>query len=421
MFIAPGLFFNPSKVCGQVYADTLKITIPQAEQIFMQSNFSLLADQYNIDINRALVQQAKVWDNPVLSSATNFYDGKFFRHSLVNGQQYGQIYLQVQQLIHTAGKIKKQTQLALDNVLGSESQFAELLRNLKYALVTGLNNLAALQNTALIYKKELRIMQSLVKGMDEMFKLGDISQKDNIRIKALLFSIQTEYNQNLQQQIELVKNLSLLLALKANTWIESDAKKTFTSEEIAHIVIRDIQDSALTQRPDLAYAKNQINYLQHNIAFQKAQATPDITIGLDYDQNSSYAKNIVGLGVSLPIPLFNKNKGNIRAAEYSYKQSGVLVQQLQSEISNEVANAYQKLLTTSSLFNDMSQQLGENYETLIQNMTESYRQRHISLVEFIDFFESYKDNRVKLCQQVANQRNAAAELNFSTNQNTIQL
>jgi cobalt-zinc-cadmium efflux system outer membrane protein len=57
----------------------------------------------------------------------------------------------------------------------------------------------------------------------------------------------------------------------------------------------------------------------HNLALQKAMAVPDITIGSTYDQHSSYANNYVGLEISLPLPLFNRNQGNIKNAKLARK------------------------------------------------------------------------------------------------------
>ena len=98
--------FLPGHVLAQKNnADTLHLTVTNAEEIFLKKNLVLLANQYNVDINKALLLQAKVWDNPVLNTDQNLYDGKFFRHTTTNGIQYGQIYLQVQQLIRTSKKL----------------------------------------------------------------------------------------------------------------------------------------------------------------------------------------------------------------------------------------------------------------------------------------------------------------------------
>lgn len=327
----------------------------------------------------------------------------------------------MQQLIRTARKIKKQTQLAQDNVLGAQAQFNDVMRNLKFVLTTDLNNLSQLQNASAVYKSEMQTMQTLVKGMDEMFKLGDISEKENIRIKALLFSLQSDFNDNLCQQYDIQKEVATLLQLKDNVWVVAEAVQSFTPDEINALSFAALQDSALQQRPDLNFVKTQSLFQQHNIIYQKALAVPDVSVGVSYDRLSSYVPNLYGLELSIPLPLFNKNKGNIRAAEFAYKQSGVVVQQVQNQVDKDVSTAYQKLRAATSMLTNENTVLQNDYNRIMQNMLDSYKHREVGLIEFIDFFDAFKDTRIKQMQQVTYQRNAAAELNLATNQSTIKL
>src|SRR6185312_5172746 len=118
---------------GSPPADTLKITIAESEKMFLQNNLSILAARYNVDANRALIRQAKFWDNPIISTDQNVYDkqGGFFAHNATNGQ----VYVQVMQLIKTAGKRNKLAQLAMDNATISTAQFDDLIRTLRYTLI----------------------------------------------------------------------------------------------------------------------------------------------------------------------------------------------------------------------------------------------------------------------------------------------
>lgn len=415
-------WFIPSTSSAQNAApDTLHLNIPKAEEIFLQKNLSLLSEQYNIDINKALVQQAKAWDNPVLNTDQNIYDGKFFRHTTENGQHYGQVYIQVQQLIRTAGKIKKQAELAQDNVMSSQDQFNDVMRNLKYVLTTDMNNLSQLQNIAAVYNNEIQTMKTLSGGMDAMFKLGDVSQKENTRIKALLFSLQAEYADNINQQIDLQKEIAVMLQLNDRTWVIADADAPVPQNDIDSLSIAVLQDAALQNRPDLAQLKTMQAFQLHNIGYQNALAKPDLTVGAEYDRNNSYVPNYYGLTLSAPLPLFNRNKGNIAAAKIAYKQSGIQMEQAQSQAGKDVISAWQKLNNATNLLSSAAGNMASNYDTLMQNMLKTYRQRQISLIEFIDFFDSYKETRIKEEQLIANQRNAAAELNFTTNQVNIRL
>ncbi len=405
----------------QAYTDTLSLSIPKAEEIFLQKNLALLANQYNVDINKALVEQAKVWDNPVLNTDQNIYDGKWFKHGTVDGFKYGQVYLQVQQLIRTAGKIKKLTQLAQDNVQGAEAQFNDVMRNLRFVLTTDLNNLAQMQSSATLYQREMQTMTSLVNGMNAMLQQGDISRKENVRINAALFSLQADYNDNLRQQYDLQKEIAGLLQLNDSVWVKADAVQPIPVDQVHNLQLAMLRDSALQWRPDLLMARNQSLFSQHNISYQKAIAKPDLNVGVEYDQQSSYVPNYWGLAISVPLPVFNRNKGNIAAAEMAYKQSGVMVQQAETQVNKDVLGAWQKLINTSNLMNNTNAALQDNYESLMQNMVSSYQQRQVNLVEFIDFFDSYKETRNRQLHLIADQRNAAAELNFSVNQSIIKL
>jgi len=408
-------------IAGKNYAqktDSLYLKFPEAEKIFLQNNLALLSARYDIDINKAYKQQAGYWDNPVLSTDQNIYDGKFFRHKTENGQQYGQVYIALQQLILTAGKRNKLVRLANDNILTSQQQFNDLLRNLKFVLSSDFNTLNQLWQTNTIYNNEVDAMQKMVAGMDEQLKVGDISQKDNVRVKALLYSLQSDQADLLRQVADIQKDLRVLLNVSDSTFIVPQLDVLAPSDQI---ILQTLLDSARNNRPD--FQLSQINLLtqQHNLAYQKALVTPDVTVGVEYDHASNYIPNYYGLAVSLPLPILNRNKGNIKAAKFNIKQAETGVQQVQNQVEQDIAAAYNKWLISSSITRSASTELGDQYDKLMQNMISSYKQRQVSLVEFIDFFDAYKDSHVKQLQQQANLRNAAAELNYTTGTSIINL
>jgi cobalt-zinc-cadmium efflux system outer membrane protein len=398
--------------------DSLYLKFPEAEKIFLQNNLALLSARYDIDVNKAYKQQAGYWDNPVLSTDQNIYDGKFFRHKTVNGQEYGQVYVQLQQLILTAGKRNKLIKLANDNVLTAEQQFNDLLRNLRFVLSTDFSNLNQLWQTNTIYNNEIDAMQKMVAGMDEQLKVGNISQKDNVRVKALLYSMQSDQADLLRQVADIQKDLRVLLNVSDSVFVVPQFDVLASNDGI---ILQTLLDSAKNNRPD--FQLSQINLLsqQHNLAYQKALVTPDVTVGTEYDHASTYVPNYFGLSISLPLPILNRNKGNINAAKFSIKQAETGMQQIQNQIQQDVAAAYNKWLVSTSIIKSASSELGDQYDKLMQNMISSYNQRQISLIEFIDFFDAYKDSHLKQLQQQANLRNAAAELNYTTGTSIINL
>ncbi len=416
-----GLLLGCGSACCVQAQDTLQLTVPQAEALFLQKNLSLLAAQYNINATQALEQQARAWDNPVLLTDQNLYDGKFFRHSKATPsipQDGGQIYLSLQQVIQTAGKRSKLVQVARDNTRTTEAQFNELVRNLHFVLVTDLNNLSRLQAVQNLLEEGIVHIQTLSKGMDEMLKVGDISQKEDIRIKALLFSMQSEYADNLTAQQDLQKELRTLLQLRTDQNVQVPFHQ-INEQSIRSLSLAYLLDSAKASRPDIALAGSQLALQQHNYTYQKALAVPDLTVGVEYDKANSYVNNYYGLQLALPLPLFNRNRGNIISAGWNVKQAQAVVEQSNLQVQNEVLASYNKLLTLLSVQKTTTGPWVADYDRLLRNMISSYQQRKVSLIDFIDFFSSYTDTRQKQLKQQADVLNAVAELNFVTNQTII--
>ena len=71
-----------------------------------------------------------------------------------------------------------------------------------------------------------------------------------------------------------------------------------------------------------------------------------------------------------------------------------------------------KLIATAKLSESTQKEFYTNYELLYTNIAESYRQRQISLIEFIDFFDAYKDVQLKLFQQQLNFHLAKEDMNY---------
>lgn len=410
LFISP-LFFSLLTQKAEAQTDTLKINFQDAEKQFIENNLSLLAQKYNVDASKALIQQAKLWDNPTLSTDQNIHDGstnKFFNHS--NGG--GQIFVQLSQVFATAGKRGKQVRVAEDDAKVQEAAFNDLMRNLKYNLQLDFSQLATLNAQQFVYQNEVSSATSLVNAIQKSYDAGNTSMKDLIRLKALLFGLQNDMVENNRQINDLQTELKTLLQTKETVFIQP-----VINDKPAENVDLDLQsliNQALANRPDYLSNQYQLNSATHNLAYQKALAVPDVTIGVAYDQNSSYAPHYYGLQIGLPLPLFNRNQGNIKSARYNIKSQESTLKQSEFQLKNDVVAAVNQYKLNQQLFSTQQVAFNEQYDKLFSSMLKSFQQRQISLVEFVDFFDTYKDTKLKILQQQYNLQKAIADLNFAT-------
>jgi cobalt-zinc-cadmium efflux system outer membrane protein len=418
-WLLPLLFATSANVAmAQTSADTLTMTIPQAENTFLQKNLQLLAAQYNINAYQALIEQAKLWDNPILNTDQNIYDseGGFFKHS----DGLGTFYVQVQQLIKTAGKRSKLAQLATDNTVLAKAQFNDIMRTLRYTLITDLLKVNTLIKQIRVYDAEVESVGNLVHGMDAELNAGNISLKDFTRLKALLFGLQSEVSDVQSQLLPVQQEIKLLLQSGDSAFIKPDLSYRFNDLTTVNLPNQQsLIDTAKADRPDAAINQTLLDYNSHNLAYQKALAKPDVQLGLSYDQRSSYAPNYVGLQVGLPLPILNRNQGNIKSAQIQIQQQQAVLTQTSDRIANEVVAAVKKVKFYQQLNNKQQLDFSNQYDFLFGNMVKSFKDRQVNLLEFIDFIDDYKDTKLKLLDQHNNLVNAFAELNFTVNKTIV--
>ncbi|SEN43718.1 outer membrane protein, cobalt-zinc-cadmium efflux system [Mucilaginibacter gossypiicola] len=415
LFISP-LFFSLLTQKAEAQTDTLKITFPDAEKQFIENNLSLLAQKYNVDASKALIQQAKLWDNPTLSTDQNIHDAstnKFFNHS--NGG--GQIFVQLNQVFATAGKRGKQVKVAEDDAKVQEAAFNDLMRNLRYNLQLDFSQLGSLNAQQLVYQNEIKSATELVNAIQKSFDVGNTSMKDLIRLKALLFGLQNDMVENNRQINDLQTELKTLLQTKETTFIQPVINDK--PVETADLDVQSLISQAMTNRPDYLSNRYQLSSATHNLAYQKALAVPDVTVGVSYDQNSSYAPHYYGLQIGFPIPLFNRNQGNIKSAQYNIKSQESTLKQSEFQLKNDVVAAVNQYKLNEQLFSNQQITFNEQYDKLFGAMLKSFQQRQISLVEFVDFFDTYKDTKLKILQQKFNLQKAIADLNFAVGTTVI--
>lgn len=395
--------------------DTLRLSLPEMEKRFTDSNLLLLAAHYNVDAQKALIEQARLWDNPVLNTDQVIAaGGKFFPYGKsADGSFTGQYYIQLQQLIRTAGKRGKLINLATTNARLSEWQLADVLRNLRYQLQNDYYTLVQQLGTTALYKNQLTRLNQLLAGMQAQLGAGNIAQKDFLRIQALVIALQQDITEMEKSIADTENDLKTLLQVKETSLFVAPAHNdpilvTQVPEQVVLV------ETAKKSNPYYQLQLTQTLFQEQNLRYQKSLRVPDITLGPNFDRNSNYTPNYVGLGIALPLPLLNKNQGNIKSASMGVKQQQAITGNAETELTNNVNNAYEKLLLTLKQYNERQQTFYDNYTKMYSNILDSYRQKQISLLEFLDFFNDYTNARQRLLQQQLNLQMAKAEINYQT-------
>lgn len=400
---------------GQVHTDTLRLRLDSAEKLFLSGNFILLAQKYNIQVQKALEIQAKLYPNPNLSFYYSLYNTqtrKFFPVGM--GTSGGELSGQISQLIYLAGQRNKQVRITEANTRIAEYQFYDLIRTLKYTLRTDFYNIYFLLHSAAVYDEEIKSLQQVVSAFEEQEGKGYISEKEVIRIKAQLYTLLGEYNSLIGQINDEESELRLVLQVKGSfisPELDSAKMGTFSPSTFS---LATLLDSAYKNRSDLLMARTTVEASKLNYNYQKSLAVPNLTLALAYDQQGSYINNLTSLGAAIDLPFFNRNKGNILAAKITTDANSALQQSTEATVHENVSHALEKAFANDKLYRSIDPKFLKDFDHMLHEVLLNYEKRNLTLLDFLDFYSSYKDNILSSNNIQFNRISAFEDINYYT-------
>lgn len=403
------------KMCAQQVAGTL--TLKEAEQRFLERNLSLIAERYNIDMAQAQVLQAKLFENPVISLEQNVYNrlnGKYFDFG-----KEGEAVVEIEQVIHLAGQRNKQVRLEKINKEIAEYQFEEVMRTLRQELNEKFVEVYFLSKSIAIYEKEVNSLQALLGGMKIQQEKGNISLMEISRLESMLFSLRKEKNERENDLLTIRGELNLLLNLPEDTQVQLSLDEEVLQQlDLSQLSFADLK-AIINERPDQKIARSTVNASRANLKLQKSMAFPEFSVKGNYDRVGNFINDYFAIGVSLSVPIFNRNQGNIKAARFSIQQAGVQQEYAANRADMELFTAYTSLEKATQLYQSTNMDLERNFEKLITGVNENFTRKNISLLEFIDYYDSYKETCIQLYEIKKNVFLAMENLNTVVGQNVL--
>ena len=403
------------KMCALQVAGTL--TLKEAEQRFLERNLSLIAERYNIDMAQAQVLQAKLFENPVISLEQNVYNrlnGKYFDFG-----KEGEAVVEIEQVIHLAGQRNKQVRLEKINKEIAEYQFEEVMRTLRQELNEKFVEVYFLSKSIAIYEKEVNSLQVLLGGMKIQQEKGNISLMEISRLESMLFSLRKEKNERENDLLTTRGELNLLLNLPEDTQVQLSLDEEVLQQlDLSQLSFADLK-AIINERPDQKIARSTVNASRANLKLQKSMAFPEFSVKGNYDRVGNFINDYFAIGVSLSVPIFNRNQGNIKAARFSIQQAGVQQEYAANRADMELFTAYTSLEKATQLYQSTNMDLERNFEKLITGVNENFTRKNISLLEFIDYYDSYKETCIQLYEIKKNVFLAMENLNTVVGQNVL--
>ena len=345
------------------------ITIEEALAQALTENQEFAAAQWNTGIAEGARTQAGLIPNPELSWSVEDTRSE----SRVTS-------IQVSQPIELGGKRsaridvseRDQDAVAIDLERKKNILRAEVIQAF-YSALRAQEGLQLSTQSLDLARRGLQVVEGRVKA-------GKASPIEISRAQVQLSEIQLELNRARLNQSNAYKQLALITGAKTPNFahVEGDLERLPYLPSQAEMLAR------ITDTADLRLANTQIQRAESSLELEKSQRIPDLTVsvGSQYDEGLGERVNLLGL--SMPIPLFNRNQGNVLAAAQGADQARDLRNATELRLRAEAQQAFEQWESARSEVDSISGTLLPTAQQAVEGAVRGFEMGKFAFIDVLD-------------------------------------
>ncbi|MHB8411316.1 MAG: TolC family protein [Candidatus Acidiferrales bacterium] len=407
-------------VAGLAFAQSvqspIRITLDQAIHLALAHNHALLAARTVISQSQAEEITANLRPNPTLT-----VDGLFIpifspsQLTKLNIDTASEFDAGLSYLFERGKKRQHRLKAAQDQTAVTKSTVADNERTLTFDVATQFTNVLLAESTLSFAQQDLKGFQNTVSISKYQYKAGAISEGDFLKIKLQLLQFQTDVT-----AAQLAKQQALV-ALRQLIGFESVPQDFDVAGELTYQKLPDnlegLQALALKDRPDLRAAQQGVTAAQSQYLLAKANGKVDVTGTFDYTHVSGF--NSSSTTVNIPLPIFNRNQGEIARTNYAITQAQEAEQETSEQVMSDVQVAYETVHTNEQTLKIYQTGYLDEAKQSVDISEYAYKRGAASLLDFLDAERSYRDTELAYRQQLASYMLALEQLREAVGTRTL--
>ena len=397
------------------------LTWEQVKARFEVANPTLKADEVNVQEIKAEEITAFLRPNPQFTFST---DGtQIARHQGVWRPLSGTQYQPNFSYLHERQRKRElRLETAKEGTQIAGSQHEDLERNLIYDLRTVFIQTLQAKAVLELARADLDYYDKIIEISQARFKDGAIGQIDLDRIELLRVQYETE----IQTAIVNLRTskIQLLQLLDDRTQLDNfDVNGPFEFSEKLQ-PLETFRQIALDNRPDLRAALESAQQAVTNHKLANANGSTDPTFGAWYTYNPSfnnpYDQQTLGLNVSIPLRIFDRNQGEKKRTLLDIDRNNQLTDAARAQVFSDVDSAYEEVQSNIALLTPYRDKYKDQATRVRDTVTYSYQRGAASLMDFLNAQSDYRVVQLAYLQLVGAYMTTASQLNLAVGREEIQ-
>ena len=352
------------------------LALRRALALALMSNPELAAFSWEVRAAEARVIQAKLPPNPELEFSVEEFAGS----GALTGFKAAEFALQLSQVIELGGKRVKRTQVAqYERDLSAwdfEVKRLDVFTQTAQAYIEAL----AAQKRLEVAESTLRLAERMHEIVTERVKSGKVSPLEQSQAEVILSTSRIEAERSRRELATVRRSL-------AASWGSTEPKFSHVEgdlEAMADVPTFDQIARHVAQNPDIARWAAEVALRRAGLTLATSKRIPDLAVGAGAQHFNESDDNSALLGVSLELPIFDRNQGGILEARYLVARSRQEQRAVEVRVKTELYRAHQTLALAHSEALTLRQGALAPAQRAFEAAQEGYRQGKWAHLEVLD-------------------------------------
>jgi len=415
-WIPDGLIILALSCASQAIAEGTALSIPLEENLERSSSSQL---DEKIDLTLRDVVHLMLQNNPELASfakevraleGVKIQAGKFRNPELAiesedinantrpNTRTAQFTTIRFSQLIELGGKRSARINAASISQELADKNYESKRLELIARVANVFTKVLAGQEQLRLVKESMQLAQKVVNSATKRVEAGKAPPIEETKAKVAFSTTGIELEQTRRDLVAARKQLSLLWGNPSPQF-----RKVLGDLE-SRVVIPsfEVLEQRIHENPMVLYSI--INIEQHEalLEIEKLRRIPDITIGAGVRRYTQADETTAIVNVSIPIPLFDLNQGNLQAANQRVGKAIDEQSATDLQLRSELAGAYEALLAAQNEINVLHDEVLPGARSSFDIANKGYELGRFSFLEMLDAQRTLFRNQVLYIRALAN-------------------
>jgi outer membrane protein, heavy metal efflux system len=365
---------------------TAALTIDDAVREAIDRNLGLVAERYSLSIAQARILAASLRPNPVFTYDLMVPDSAIYD---ANVNPFEHVF-RTDVIFEGSGKRQRRIDVAEAARSVAELQLLNTMRTIVFDVQSAFVDTALAKVNLALARDSLTAFRDLIRVNTARVRTGDLSEVELARSRLAAVQFQNDVRQQESKLIIAKNRLRTLIGRTGDG--DLDVVGDLRSDS-APIDLASTQQRALRQRPDVQALRRDQARSAADVRLQIAQGKIDYTVsGEIHHQRAPAAIGYqYGLFVSVPVPIFNRNQGEVERARAEERQTSAKIRALEADVSNEVRAAYEAYTASRDVVDTIQSAMLADAQHVRTTTEYSYRRGEASFIEFLDAVRAFNE------------------------------